>query len=121
MENEYGSDFMPIVDEDGTEYELEVLSSLDYNGYTYLAVIPAGGEDDEEFQVSILKSVEEDGEPILCAIEDETELEAVYGRALRRGRRVIFPAWCVLCPFGPTFYHWEARLPARFAGLPPTR
>ncbi len=78
MENEYGSDFMTIVDEDGTEYELEVLSSLDYNGFTYLAVIPAGSEEGEDLQVSILKSVEEDGEPILCAIEDETELEAVY-------------------------------------------
>lgn len=78
MENEYGSDFMTIVDEDGTEYELEVLSSLEYNGFTYLAVIPAGGEEGEEFQISILKSVEEDGEPILCAIEDESELEAVY-------------------------------------------
>jgi uncharacterized protein YrzB (UPF0473 family) len=78
MENEYGSDFMTIVDEDGTEYELEVLSSLDYNGFTYLAVIPAGSEEGEDLQVSILKSVEEDGEPILCAIEDEAELEAVY-------------------------------------------
>ena len=78
MENEYGSDFMTIVDEDGTEYELEILSSLEYNGYTYLAVVPAGGEEDEELQVSILKSVEEDGEPILCAIEDEAELESVY-------------------------------------------
>ena len=78
MENEYGSDFMTIVDEDGTEYELEVLSSLEYNGFTYLAVIPAGSEEDEDIQVSILKSVEEDGEPILCAIEDEEELEAVY-------------------------------------------
>ena len=78
MENEYGSDFMPIVDEDGTEYELEVLSSLEYNGFTYLAVVPAGGEDGEDLQVSILKSVEEDGEPILCAIEDEAELESVY-------------------------------------------
>ena len=78
MENEYGSDFMTIVDEDGTEYELEVLSSLDYNGFTYLAVIPAGSEEGEDLQVSILKSVEEDGEPILCAIEDEEELEAVY-------------------------------------------
>ena len=77
MENEYGSDFMTIVDEDGTEYELEVLSSLDYNGFTYLAVIPAGSEEGEDLQVSILKSVEEDGEPILCAIEDEAELEAV--------------------------------------------
>jgi len=76
--NEYGSDFMTIVDEDGEEYELEVLSSLEYNGQTYLAVIPAGLEDGEAPEVSILKSIEEDGEPILCAIEDESELETVY-------------------------------------------
>ena len=78
MANEYGSDFMTIVDEDGTEYELEVLSSLEYNGFTYLAVIPAGSEEEQDLEVSILKSVEEDGEPILCAIEDQSELEAVY-------------------------------------------
>ena len=79
MEDQYGSDFITIVDEDGTEYELEVLSTLEYDGNTYLAVIPAG-EHAEEFQleVSILKSVEEDGDPILCAIEDEEELQAVY-------------------------------------------
>ena len=76
----YGSDFMTIMDEDGTEYELEVLTTVEYNGCSYLAVIPADGEQKEldPFQVSILKSVEEDGEPILCAIEDEEELEAVY-------------------------------------------
>jgi uncharacterized protein YrzB (UPF0473 family) len=78
MDNEYGSDFMTIVDEDGTEYELEVLSSLEYNGFTYLAVIPAGSDEEQDLQVSVLKSVEEDGEPILCAIEDESELETVY-------------------------------------------
>ena len=78
MSDEYGSDFMTIIDEDGTEYELEVLSTLEYNGQTYLAVTPAGGDEETELEVSILKSVEEDGEPILCAIEDETELEAVY-------------------------------------------
>ncbi len=78
MENEYGSDFMTIVDEDGTEYELEILSTLEYNGETYLAVTPANGEEDDQLEVSILKSVEEDGEPILCAIEDEQELETVY-------------------------------------------
>jgi len=79
MEDQFGSDFITIVDEDGTEYELEVLSTLEYDGNTYLAVIPAG-EQAEEFQleVSILKSVEENGEDILCAIEDETELQAVY-------------------------------------------
>ena len=80
MEDQFGSDFMTIVDEDGTEFELEVLSSLEYNGQTYLAVVPAGADMDEnaQLEVSILKSVEEDGEPILCAIEDEEELEAVY-------------------------------------------
>ena len=78
MESNYGSDFMTIVDEDGTEYELEVLSTLEYNGFSYLAVIPAGLEDDADLEVSILKSVDEDGEPVLCAIEDEEELQAVY-------------------------------------------
>ena len=79
MSDEYGSDFMTIVDEDGTEYELEVLSTIEYNGATYLAVTLATGEEVEDTEVSILKSVEEeDGEPILCAIEDEDELETVY-------------------------------------------
>lgn len=79
MADLYGSDFITIVDEDGTEFELEVLSTLDYNGNTYMAVIPAtDGEEEMDLEVSILKSVEEDGEPILCAIEDDQELETVY-------------------------------------------
>ena len=77
MENQYGSDFLTITDEDGAEYELEVLTTLEYNGESYLAVIPAGQED-AQLEVSILKSIEEDGEPLLCAIEDENELTAVY-------------------------------------------
>lgn len=75
---EFGSDFITITDEDGVEYELEVLSELEYDGKTYLAVIPAGSEEEEELEVSILRSDEEDGEPILSAITDEAELEAVY-------------------------------------------
>ena len=78
MDNNFGSDFMTIVDEDGTEFELEVLSTLEYNGCTYLAVIPAGSDEEQDLEVSILKSIEEDGEPILCAIEDEEELQGVY-------------------------------------------
>ena len=79
MSDTYGSDFISIVDDEGNEFELEVLSSLEYNGSTYLAVIPAADSMEElELEVSILKSVEEDGEPVLCAIEDEEELQAVY-------------------------------------------
>lgn len=77
--DQYGSDFITITDDEGKEYELEVLSTLEYNGCTYMAVIPAGDSQDTlQLEVSILKSIEEDGEPILCTIDDEQELEAVY-------------------------------------------
>lgn len=78
MEDQYGSDFITITDEDGNEFELEVLSTAEYNGSSYMAVIPAGAGEEDQLEVSILKSIEEDGEPILCAIEDEQELQAVY-------------------------------------------
>ena len=75
----FTADVITIEDEDGTEYELEVLSTLEYNGFTYLAVIPANtDQDDPDLEISVLKSEEEDGEPLLCAIEDEEELNAVY-------------------------------------------
>ncbi len=79
MEQNYGDDFITITDEDGIEYELEVLTTLEYRGSMYLALIPAAEDDGaEDVEVSILKSVCEDGEDILCTIEDEKELEAVY-------------------------------------------
>ena len=79
MDNQVGSDFITITDDDGNEFELEVLSTLEYDGNTYLAVIPAEESLEQlQLEVSILKSVEEDGESILCVIEDETELQAVY-------------------------------------------
>ena len=77
--DQYGSDFLTIADEDGNEFELEVLSTLEYNGCTYLAVIPAAETAETiEMGVTILKSTEENGEAILTVIEDEAELEAVY-------------------------------------------
>ena len=78
MADEYGSDFITIADEDGKEYELEVLTTVEYNGASYLAVVPADADEGESLEVSILRSTDEDGEPLLCAIEDEAELQAVY-------------------------------------------
>ena len=76
---EYGANIISITDEDGVEYELEVLSSVEYQGTEYLALTPADADDDaEELEVSILKSVMEGDEPILVAVEDEQELETVY-------------------------------------------
>lgn len=79
MDDRYGSDYISISDEEGNEYELEVLMTLDWNGSSYMAVIPASDDGEtEELGVSILKSTEEDGEPLLSIIEDETELQTVY-------------------------------------------
>ena len=79
MEQDYGANIISITYEDGVEYELEVLSSVTYRGAEYLALTPADADEDaEELEVSILKSVTENGEPLLVAVEDETELEEVY-------------------------------------------
>ena len=79
MSEEYGNNFVVLTDENGKEIELEHLDTVEYNGQSYLAVIPASGSEDElSMEVTILKSIEEDGEPLLCAIEDEAELQAVY-------------------------------------------
>lgn len=80
MSQQFGDDFITITDEDGQEYELEVLASVEYNGAEYLGVCPAdaGENEDADLEVSILKVEEEDGEEILCAVTDEEELQAVY-------------------------------------------
>ena len=79
MSDLYGDDIITITDEDGVEYVLEVLATLEVDGSQYYALVPANTEDeDEDLEVSILKAVDEDGEEILCAIEDEDELEKVY-------------------------------------------
>lgn len=79
MDQDYGANYISITDEDGVEYELEILASVQYKGSEYLALTAADADEDaEELEVSILKSVLESGEPVLVAVEDEAELETVY-------------------------------------------
>ena len=78
VSNVFGDDYITITDEDGVEYELEVLASVEYKGRTYLGVCPAGEEETAELEVSVLKVTEEDGEEILEAVSDDEELAAVY-------------------------------------------
>lgn len=79
----YGSDFITITDEDGVEYELEVLDEFEFRGNTYLAVIPAGAEE-ASMDVSLLRQDMEDGEPVLSAILDNEELDAVHQAMMDR-------------------------------------
>ena len=78
MDTDFGRDFITITDEDGVEYELEILSTVEYQGALYYALAPVDTDEDEELEVSILKAVNEDGEEILVAVDDDDELEKVY-------------------------------------------
>lgn len=78
--DDFGSDFITITDEDGVEYELEVLSTVEYKGSIYYALVPAAAEedDDPDLEVCILKNISQDGESFFEAVRDDAELEAVY-------------------------------------------
>ena len=78
--SDFSDNYITITDEDGVEYELEILSTIEYNGALYYALVAAeDSEAEEDLEVSILKAIEEDGEELLVAVEDEEELETVYG------------------------------------------
>ena len=80
MSEEYGSDFITMVDDDGEEFELEVLDTMDYKGKTYTAFLPTDmEEDDPDFGMIILRSVkDEKGEELFESVDDEEELQDVY-------------------------------------------
>lgn len=79
MEQEYERNIISITDEEGKDYELEVLATVTYNDAEYLALAPIDVDDEDgELEVSILKSVVEGDEAVLCTVTDEKELEAVY-------------------------------------------
>ena len=90
MSEEFGPDFITVTDEDGNDFELEHLDTLEYNNEVYMAFFPAVSEDaqegepadidldDEEYGLIIMKVVEEDGEEILLTINDEAEFDAVW-------------------------------------------
>lgn len=82
MSSEFGSDFITIVDDDGQEFELEVIESMDYNGKTYMSFLPADlKEDDPDYGFILLRVVEdENGDEIFESIDDEDELQDVYER-----------------------------------------
>ena len=80
MSEEFGGDFITIVDDDGQEFELEVLDTMDYNGESYTAFLPADmDENDPDYGIIILRSVlDEKGEEIFESIDDEAQLQDVY-------------------------------------------
>ncbi|HIY06359.1 MAG TPA: DUF1292 domain-containing protein [Candidatus Evtepia faecigallinarum] len=87
MSEEYSANFITVTDDDGNEFELEHLDTLEYNGQTYLAFFPAVQEGEEEKEeelgLVILKAIEENGEEILSTLDSDEEIDAVYNEFMK--------------------------------------
>ena len=78
MENE--REFFTLTDEDGNEIEFELIGTVEVEGVTYHAMIPADQEGEEQgfYEYVILKTEEdEDGEEMLVTIDDDAEFDKI--------------------------------------------
>lgn len=96
MEENFGPDFITVTDEEGNDFEMEMVDSLEHNGITYYAMFPAVEEDeatgqpkdvdadDEEYGLVIMKAIEENGEELLSTPDSDQELDEVYELFMER-------------------------------------
>ena len=80
MDEGYGSNYITIEDEDGNEFELEQISTLDYNGADYSLFLPADMDEDDPDYGYIILRIEDDGDggEVFCSVDEEDELVSVY-------------------------------------------
>lgn len=96
MEDSFGPDFITVTDEEGNDFELELVDTLEHNGVTYYAMFPAVEEDeatgepkdvdadDEEYGLVIMKAIEENGEELLSTLDSDEELDEIYELFMER-------------------------------------
>ncbi len=75
------SEYITLTDEDGNEYEFELLAECEKNGNTYYAVIEVKDSTDNAnediLEYVVLKRAVENGEEILATIDDDDELDDI--------------------------------------------
>ena len=84
MNEDFGAEIITLTDDEGNEFELEYLDTVEYKGNIYMAFFPTleegEDEDNEDYGLIILRSVPgADGEDdMLESVDDDDELNAVY-------------------------------------------
>ncbi len=80
MSEDYGNDFVTMIDDEGNEFELELLDTIDYNGETFAAFLPTDiDEDDPDYGLIILSLVnDENGDELFESIDDDDKLQQVH-------------------------------------------
>jgi len=82
MNEEFGDDIITIADEEGNEYELELLDEIEFEGKSYCVFVPANIDEmdvnDPDYGLIFLEKREENGEEVYDSVDDEELLERMY-------------------------------------------
>ena len=74
MAYELEKNILILTDEDGKDFEVEHLDTVEYNNQVYAAFIPAEMSLEDSYELIIMKIVlEENGDEVLVTLEDEDE------------------------------------------------
>jgi uncharacterized protein YrzB (UPF0473 family) len=74
MADELEKNILILTDEDGKDFEVEHLDTVEYNNQVYAAFIPAEMSLEDSYELIIMKIVlEENGDEVLVTLEDEDE------------------------------------------------
>ena len=86
--DQYGSDFLSIVDDDGNEYTFEILDAVETDESRYLALLPVHDDPqkllDDSGELVIVRVSEENGEEYFEEIEDDDEYETIADALIDR-------------------------------------
>lgn len=69
--------YIPLDDEDGVTTEFECISSMEYKGAVYYALLPKSEDEEEPDEFVVLKGEENDDELLLSSIDDEAENQKI--------------------------------------------
>ena len=87
MNEDFGGDIITIADEEGNEFELEILDELEVDGQSYTVFVPANIDtmnvDDPDYGLIFLRTREENGEIFYDSIDSDEELDKMGTGALR--------------------------------------
>ena len=79
MSNEFEPDLISLIDDDGTEYQFEILDVIEHDGRTFFALCPNFDDPEEALnddgEYMIMEQILEDEEPMLAEVEDDSLLD----------------------------------------------
>ena len=83
QEDNFEPDLISLTDDDGKEYQFEILDQIEYNEEHYLALMPKYDDPkemlDSDGELVVLKVIVEGDEELFEEIEDDEEYEDVAG------------------------------------------